>query len=139
MSAASAEALAERERNRVLRRADWRYLLPDPAPRRALCLADVALREACGVVAGTVDVTPQPGMRYDLVVAEDPDDATRRSIAGALAPAGVCYLEWSARAPGAAGRAKRAMEEAGLRDARSYRPWPSAISSRTTRPSPSRS
>lgn len=125
MSAASPAALSERERNRVLRRADWRYLLPDPAPRRALCLAGPALREACAVVAGTVDDTPQPGVRYDLVVADEPDDATRRSIAGVLSPAGTCYTEWSARSPGAAGRAKRALEEIGLRDARSYRPWPS--------------
>ena len=125
MSAASPAALSERERNRVLRRADWRYLLPDPAPRRALCLAGPALREACAVVAGTVDDTPQPGVRYDLVVADDPDDAARRSIAGVLSPAGTCYTEWSARSPGAAARAKRALEEIGLRDARSYRPWPS--------------
>ena len=122
MSAASPAALSERERNRVLRRADWRYLLPDPAPRRALCLARPALREACAVVAGTVDDTPQPGVRYDLVVADDPDDAARRSIAGVLSPAGTCYTEWSARSPGAAARAKRALEEIGLRDARSYRP-----------------
>jgi hypothetical protein len=126
MSAASAAALAERERNRVLRRADWRYLLPDPAPRRALCLAGPALREACAVVADVVDDSPQPGVRYDLVVAEDPDDATQRSIASILAPAGVCYSEWAARSPGAAGRAKRAMEALGLHQVRSYRPWPSA-------------
>ncbi|MFL5617305.1 MAG: hypothetical protein ACJ79A_02790 [Gemmatimonadaceae bacterium] len=125
MSAEAPAAVAERERNRLLRRADWRYLLPDPAPRRALCLAGSALREACALVAGAVDDAPQPDVRYDLVVAEDPDDATRRSIAGALAATGVCYTEWSARTPGAAARARRATEEAGLRDARSYRPWPS--------------
>ena len=125
MSSSSAAALAERERNRVLRRADWRYLLPDAAPRRALCLAGPALREACAVVADRVDDTAQPGVRYDLVVAEDPDDRTRRAIPGALDPSGVCYSEWSAQVPGAAGRARRAMEECGLRDARSYRPWPS--------------
>jgi len=125
MSSTQAVSLAERERNRVLRRADWRYLLPDPAPRRALCLANPALREACGVVAQSVDDSPQSGVRYDLVVAEDPDDAARRSIAEVLAPSGACYTEWSARAPGAAGRARRAMEQIGLRDARSYRPWPS--------------
>jgi hypothetical protein len=125
MSVASAAAPAERERNRVLRRADWRYLLPDPAPQRALCLAGAALREACAVVADIVDDSPQTGVQYDLVVAEDPDDATRRSIAGVLAPAGVCYVEWVARTPGAAGRARREMEDAGLRGARSYRPWPS--------------
>jgi hypothetical protein len=125
MSAAAAAVLAERERNRVLRRADWRYLLPDPAPRRALCLAGSALREACAVVADAVDDAPQPGVRYDLVVAEDLDEAARRSIAAVLDRTGVCYTEWSARTPGAAGRARRAMTECGLLDARSYRPWPS--------------
>jgi hypothetical protein len=121
----SAASLAENERNRVLRRADWRYLLPDPAPRRALCLAGPALREACRVVAGATEDAPQPGMRYDLVVAEDPDEATRRSIAAVLEPTGACYTEWSARTPGAASRARRAIEDAGLHDARSHRPWPS--------------
>ena len=125
MSAASPTALAERERNRVLRRADWRYLLPDPAPRRALCLAGSALREACAVVAGQVDDTPQPGVRYDLVVAEDPDAEVLRAIADVLDADGACYLEWSSRAPGAVPRARRAVEAVGLRVMSSYRPWPS--------------
>ena len=121
----SPAALAERERNRVLRRADWRYLLPDPAPRRALCLAGSALREACAVVAGEVDDSPKPGVRYDLVVADDPDAAALRTIAEVLDPDGACYLEWSSRAPGAAPRARRAVEAVGLRVMSSYRPWPS--------------
>lgn len=125
MTTTTPAALAERERNRVLRRADWRYLLPDPAPELALCLGGPALREACMVVAGTVHDAAQPGVRYALVVAEDPDDDLRRSIAGALDAKGVCYTEWSAGMPGAAARARRAMEAAGLRDARSYQPWPS--------------
>ena len=124
MSPASTEALAERERNRLLRRADWRYLLPDPSPRRALCLAGASLREVCGVVAGSVDDAPQSGARYDLVVAEDPDDATLLTATNALSANGACYTEWSARLPGAAARARGAVEAAGLRDARSYRPWP---------------
>lgn len=118
-------SMAERERNRVLRRADWRYLLPDPAPRRALCLSGGTLREACAVVAAAIDDSPRAGARYDLVVAEEPDDATLRTLAGALRPDGACYTEWSVRAPGAAERARSAVERAGLCDAQSYRPWPS--------------
>jgi hypothetical protein len=125
MSLPSSSGLAERERNRTLRRADWRYLLPDPAPARALCIAGTALRDACGVVAGAVDDAPRAGARYDLVVAEEPDDAALRALVGAMRPDGACYAEWWSRAPGAAARARRAMEAAGLRDARSYRPWPS--------------
>ena len=125
MSHAPTEALAERERNRLLRRADWRYLLPDPSPRRALCLAGASLREVCAVVANTVDDAPQPGVQYDLIVAEDPDDAALSAATSVLHAGGACYTEWSARLPGAAARARHAMEGAGLRDARSYRPWPS--------------
>jgi hypothetical protein len=125
MTTTSTEALAERERNRLLRRADWRYLLPDPAPRRALCLSGGVLREVCAVVAEAVDDAPQPGVQYDLVVAEDPDDAALLAAASALSADGACYTEWSARLPGAAARARRAVEAAGLRNARSYRPWPS--------------
>lgn len=126
MSLPSSGALAERERNRALRRADWRYLLPDPAPKRALCLAGTALREACGVVAAAVDDAPQAGMQYDMIVAEEPDDATLRALVEVLRPDGACYTEWSARAPGAAMRARLSMERGGLHHARSYRPWPSA-------------
>ncbi|HKH90597.1 MAG TPA: hypothetical protein VKA54_02275, partial [Gemmatimonadaceae bacterium] len=121
----TAAALPERERNRILRRADWRYLLPDLAPARALCLGGEALREACGVISEQVDDSPRPAVAYDLVVAEDPDDAALRSMAAALAPAGVAYTEWSRGMFGAASRAMRAVQRAGFHAPRAYRPWPS--------------
>jgi len=121
----AATALPERERNRILRRADWRYLLPELAPARALCLGGGALREACAVVAEQVDDSPRAGVAYDLVVAADPDTAALRSMAAALGPGGVSYTEWSGGMFGAATRATRALEHAGFRAARAYRPWPS--------------
>ena len=120
----AAAALPERERNRILRRADWRYLLPELAPARALCLGGETLREACGVIAEQVDDSPRPGVEYDLVVAEEPDDALLRSMAAALGPIGVCYTEWRGATPGATSRATRALE-ATRRVLRDIRPEPS--------------
>ena len=86
-----ANAAAESERNRVLRRADWRYLLPRAEAARVLCLGGAELREACAVVGSQVDDAIVPGVSYDLVVAVNPDANTLRAMAGALRPDGACY------------------------------------------------
>ena len=49
------DAAAESERNRLLRRADWRYLLPSAEPGRVLCLGGAELRAACAVIGSHVD------------------------------------------------------------------------------------
>lgn len=127
---AAEAALPERDRNRLLRRADWRYLLPDAAPARALCLARGALRASCELVAGRTDDAPVAGIAYDLVVAEDPDEAALAAIAAVLAPTGACYTEWTRRRPGAPVRVRAALARAGLRAPRLYHPWPSMIDCR---------
>jgi len=104
----------EAERNRVLRRADWRFLLPDPAPVRVLCLAGADLRAACAAIAQRVDDVPADGAAYDLVVAENPDDATVRRAATLMAPAAACYTEWSGLAATRAGAVRASLERAGL-------------------------
>ena len=120
-----ANAAAESERNRVLRRADWRYLLPRAEAARVLCLGGAELREACAVVGSQVDDAIVPGASYDLVVAENPDPTTLRRMAGALKPDGSCYTEWTGLWPRGAARVRRALERAGFRAARTYEPWPS--------------
>ena len=117
---------AEPERNRLLRRADWRYLLPRAEAERVLCLAGGELREACEIVGASVDDAPAAGVAYDLVVAENPDASTLRVMASALRPDGACYTEWTHRAPGGPARARRALVRAGFREPHTYHPWPSA-------------
>jgi len=126
----------ESERNRLLRRADWRYLLPDPSPRRALCVS-AALAASCAAVATSVDDAPQPDVAYDLVVAEDPDDATLRTLAGCARPGGVCYVEWRRVVPGGLGRLRRRLQRAGFRLPRCYHPWPSLAGCRAWVPTAS--
>jgi hypothetical protein len=116
---------AEAERNRTLRRADWRYLLPSADVHRVLCLAGAELRAACALVGSHVDDAPSAGVAYDLVVAENPSASTLRAMAAALQPDGACYTEWTRLLPGGAARVRRALERAGFGAPRTYQPWPS--------------
>jgi hypothetical protein len=118
----------------VLRRADWRFLLPDPAPARVLCLAGAELRAACAAISARVDDAPSPGAAYDLVVAENPDDTSRRRIAALLAPEGACYTEWSGLAAARARAVRASLARAGLRAARTVQPWPTITQARAWLP-----
>ena len=119
------DAASESERNRLLRRADWRYLLPSAEARRVLCLGGAELRAACAVVGSHVDDAIVPGESYDLVVAENPDATTLRAMAGALRPEGACYTEWTRLSLRGAARVRRSLERAGFRAPRTYQMWPS--------------
>ena len=70
-----AATLTERERNRLLRRVDWRFLLTSPAPSRVLCLTCGELRASCAVFAETDDGDSDSAAEYDLVVLADPSRA----------------------------------------------------------------
>ena len=84
----------EEARNRLLRRADFRYLLPDPSPATSMCLAP-ALAEPLACMSATVLAgTGAVDAGVDLVAAIDPRaDALARARA-ALRPGGVLYTEW---------------------------------------------
>ncbi len=67
------------DRNRLLRRVDWRFLLPDPSPRRTLCLADGVLGEGVRLICDHVDGAPvASGGEYDLAVVANPSGAVLR-------------------------------------------------------------
>jgi hypothetical protein len=112
----------ERELNTRLRRADWRFLLPTPRPRRAACRAGDALVDSVAAIAGEV-VAPGPGADCDLAVATDPDRRTLAGIAEALRPGGVCYTEWHGVLR-SRGQVERLLREAGFAHVTCYRPWP---------------
>ena len=119
------EALPEAKRNRLLRRSDWRYLLPDATPERALCLGGTDLWACCEVIAREVHDAPKAGVRYDLVVAENPSRRELRRMAAAMSLDGACYTEWTRVAALGPVRLRRRLASAGFHDATTYIPWPS--------------
>jgi hypothetical protein len=114
----------EQERNARLRRADWRFLLPSPRPRRALCRAGGALAAAVASIADEV-IAEAPAHDCDLAVAEDPGARMLAELRDALRPGGVCYTEWHPRF-GAASRVEAALRAAGFDQVTCYQQWPAS-------------
>jgi aminoglycoside phosphotransferase (APT) family kinase protein len=111
--------------DRVLRRADWRFLTSRTYFERAACAAGGSLRDALSAISAAVVDPARPVDDCDLFVATNPsgdalDEGRRRLRVGAC-----CYTEWSAGTDNAA-RALRLLEGCGFRDVELYRPWPSA-------------
>lgn len=128
---------AEAARNRLLRRVDWRFLLPNPWPERSICFSGGELGEAVAAIShySTCGATPallaaewheeQLLGSYDLAVMSDPDAETIATAWAALRPGGVCYGEWSGLRAGNVRSAQRALQMAGFGELRAYWPWPS--------------
>lgn len=116
--------LREARLRRLLRRADWRFLLPQQAPETTLCLADGELREGVELISNrVVDRVMADTRDVDLAVAVDPSRGTLVKLFDALRPGGSCYTEWySYGGPGARG-VRRLLEAAGFRHVRCYAPW----------------
>lgn len=110
----------EAERNRLLRRVDWRFLCPDPLLRGVWVDAGRELTAAVRLVAGP----DAGGARAPVVVLGDPGPAALRTAVGRLEPGGTCYVEWSwPRLAGARGAARR-LESLGLEVTGAYWVWP---------------
>jgi hypothetical protein len=96
-------SLPEGERNRLLRRVDWRFLGGMPTDPVSVCYGDASLSRAVATIASRLvephDADDSGGC--DLAVAVNPDAATLRRAWSALRPGGTCYTEWTrARAGG---------------------------------------
>lgn len=111
--------------DRVLRRADWRFLTSRTYFERAACAANGSLRDALSAISNSV-VEPTPAVNdCDVFVAADPSiDALEEGRRGLRAGA-CCYTEWSAGVDNEA-RAVRLLKGCGFEDVELYRPWPSA-------------
>jgi hypothetical protein len=111
----------------AVRRADWRFLLPDPELGRVACVAPVdgALVDALRLVAADVrtlpDTSEEAGERFDLVVARARPGVDE--LAGRLlAPNGRLYLEL----PASDVRAwRRRLEAEGWTGVEAHVHWPS--------------
>ncbi len=115
--------LLEAERNHLLRRVDWRFLLPDPHPARAVCFTPGQLARAIEQMAATV-VEPAGASDCDLAVAVDPTDGVLDAALAALRPGGLYYTEWYRPSLGGLGGIRRRLENAGFADVTCYWAWP---------------
>src|SRR5690349_6995885 len=95
----AAASSAEAARNPLLRRVDWRFLLPDAAPERVVCFAP-ELRAGVRAVADVVDDDVAAPGAYDLAVARGPTPSLSRRAWEALRPGGAYYAEWMLPYPG---------------------------------------
>lgn len=125
--------LPEERRNARLRRADWRFLLPQPRVERAVCFAHGALADAARTFADRVwqaagaspSDLPADGT-CELAVAADPDDRVLRAAARALEDGGACYTEWRGSRWQSPARVRARLHAAGFERAACYavRPGP---------------
>jgi hypothetical protein len=119
-------SLPDEERSRLLRRADWRFLLPTPAPRKSICFVDGLLADTTAEVSEVclmASSTDESTRGCDLAVAADPLWVTLRRAWEALRPGGSCYIEWNRAWPGPAG-VRRRLEAAGFEEVACYAPRP---------------
>ncbi len=110
--------------NRIVRRADWRFLLPDPRPARSICFADGLLAQAVATISHRViDPTTHPVGECDLAVAHNPTRQTLQAAWAALRPGGACYVEWTSPLAGGPARLRQQLESIGFTEVTCYWPW----------------
>lgn len=109
--------------DRLLRRVDWRFLLPAPTARRAVSYAGGELLGGVRLISTEV-VSPRDARHCDLAVARD---ASRREISAAfdaLDEGGTFCIEWTWRSIVTPGVIRRRLRAAGFHDVACYWPWP---------------
>lgn len=115
----------EADRNRRLRRADWRFLLPAPWPSLTASFVDGPLAQAAERISDRlVPAATAPRGACDLVVASDPTPAMLRHGFGLLRPGGACYVEHTVT-PVRTSCVGQQLRAAGFVDVRTYWPCPS--------------
>jgi Phosphotransferase enzyme family len=116
--------LPEAQLNLLVRRVDWRFLLPTPRVKRATCFAHGDLQASLALVADQV-VEPQDVVApdCDLAVAVDPDARTLEAALAVLRPGGWCYIEWTKPGSGGWWRLTSRLLHAGFERPRSYLTW----------------
>lgn len=115
---AVADGLREPERNALLRRVDWRFLLSTQETPRALDWSSGAWSRGVDLVTSRSSATA------DLVVLGRPNRRRLAAARHALAPGGELYCEWSLPVLAGVRRARRRLLDAGYTDVRIYWAWP---------------
>jgi SAM-dependent methyltransferase len=117
------------------RRADWRFLLPDPSPARVACVGprDPALERALELSGAVVDAPGGPAAcdGHELVVVTSRRPAAVAEACRVLRPGGWLYAE----TPGfRLRRWQRALRAAGLDEVAAHWLWPDEQSCREIAP-----
>lgn len=105
------------EFNLLLRRLDWRFLLPGPPPR-TVCCRDPLHGRATALVWAPVEAGA------DLVVLANARRSDLCSARTQLGAGGSVYVEWRRPVIGGAGGARRMLRDAGFTDVACYWAWP---------------
>jgi hypothetical protein len=106
-------------------RADWRFLLPDPALSRVAYVGphEPALVGALSALSEVLELRPLPGTLHDVVVVTRPTERRQLAAARLVAPGGWVYTETTGPR---AGRAMDRLRGAGLVDLAAWWLWPEA-------------
>ena len=124
MTRADGEHL-EARLNLLLRRADWRFFMPDPNPQASLSLANGLLHESVKEISERL-VDPRlavPGECH-LPVAVGPDRGQLERVHRALRPGGGFYSEWRLPIYGGPAGIRRRLEQAGFTGVECNWAWP---------------
>lgn len=122
--ALSAKILPGEIHNRLLRRVDWRFLLPNPSPERSICFTDGPLEEAVRLIAKETVKIWDDSSSCDLAVAVNPDKATLQAAFKVLQPGGALYAEWYSPLAFGPKRIRNRLENLGFEKVACYWPWP---------------
>jgi hypothetical protein len=109
--------MREALRNRLLRRIDWRFLLPESRPNETLCFSDdmaEPLRQISRVTRALPAGAPEGS--FDLAVASDPSASVLETAWRALRPHGSIYTEWRQRLSGGWKEVSSRLQHAGFDD-----------------------
>lgn len=107
-------------------RADWRFLLPDPNPKKTLCLTGGAIAETAQLFSDNISY-PESGSGnsdFDLAVLNNTDDERLRYAASVLKPGAACYAEWDVNALFTPSRLINKLKDAGFISVELYMPKP---------------
>lgn len=116
---------------RILQRGDWRFLLPDPRPKKvALFTGGMIAESAKEYATHVVDGRLEEARECDVAVATKPDAETLRACHESLIPGGACYSEWPAWGPFSPRAVRTRLQDAGFADVRLYWPMPRATTVR---------
>jgi hypothetical protein len=113
--------------NKLLRRVDWRFLLPTSVAEKSICFTSGVLAEAIRLISKStvepdaVDVIDD----CDLAVAIDPMQRCIEQAWACLRPGGSVYLEFYRHRLLCEASISRKLNRLGFEDISCYRPWPS--------------
>lgn len=120
------DSIVEQERNRLLRRVDWRFLAGTPVSASSVCFGDATLARALGEMSSRI-VRPEAalaGTDCDVAAAVNPDADTLRRAWSALRPGGTLYTEWTGVRSGGPWGVARKLTRQGFADIECYAPRP---------------